>query len=152
MEENISKLQFRKRDLDSLIRDLVEEKISWYANTDIKVNYNLESWISKNIEESSFNIIIENLISNAVKFSEEPIKIDVSLNNKRFSIKDYGSWMSETEQKKVWEKFYRKDTKVEWFGIWLYLVKRIVSLYKWSIDLESKKDKYTEFTILFNNH
>jgi hypothetical protein len=28
MEENISKLQFRKRDLDSLIRDLVEEKIS----------------------------------------------------------------------------------------------------------------------------
>lgn len=151
MEENISKIQFRKRDLGRLLNQLSQEQLKNYPQKDIQLKTDFETWVMQRIEESTFNIIVENLISNAIKFSPEPITLSIWVKSDHFYIKDNGVWMTTQEQKKIWEKFYRKDTKIEWFGVWLYLVKRIVELYWWKIDIESKKGQWTQFNIFFKS-
>lgn len=150
MEENIAKIQFSNRDIWKVLERLVSEQVKNHTEKKIELDFDIKKWIFKNIEETSFNIIIENLISNAIKFSTEPIKISVKLGKNGFSIRDNGKGMTPDEQEKVLEKFYRLDTNIEGFGIGLYLVQRMVKLYKWQIKIESKKWEYTEFHILFN--
>jgi signal transduction histidine kinase len=54
------------------------------------VSYNIDEKIEVSLEESSYNIIIENLVSNAVKFSKNQLKLDVNLTDNYLEIKDYG--------------------------------------------------------------
>lgn len=150
-EENISKLQFRQRDIWTLSKNLIEEKLKNYTEKEQIISYNISKEINVSIEESSYNIIIENLISNAVKFSKSQLKLDVNLTDNYLEIKDYGIWMPTEQTEKVWEKFYRLDTNIEWFWVGLFLVKRIIQMYAWKITLESKKWQRTSFKIYFTN-
>lgn len=150
MEENISTLKFTKKDIWILTQRLIKEKFESYSKKPIELSFELVKKHMILIEETSFNIIIENLISNAIKFSNDKIKIEIQVTKNFIEIKDHGIWMTQAETKRVWEKFYRLDTNKEWFWVWLFLVKRIVDIYKWNIQLESKKGVGSSFKIFFN--
>jgi signal transduction histidine kinase len=49
----------------------------------------------------------------------------------------------------IWDKFYREDINQEWFWVGLFIVSRIVKLFKWKIEVESQKDKGSKFIIKF---
>jgi signal transduction histidine kinase len=49
----------------------------------------------------------------------------------------------------IFEKFYRKDDSIEWFWVWLFIVKRILQLYKWKITVKSEIGKWSTFIIKF---
>lgn len=152
MEENISLLKFQEVNIWTFTKQLVEEKLDSYSKKKLDLQFHINTNKKIKLEESSFNVIVENLISNAIKFSrEDELKIDISVNDDYIQIKDYWEWMTEEETKKVWEKFYRLDTNKEWFWVWLYLVKRMIHMYNWRIELDSKKGEYTSFNIYFNN-
>ena len=53
--------------------------------------------------------------------------------------------------KNIWEKFYRADINREWFGVGLFIVSRIIALFKWKIDVTSQKNKGSKFVITFND-
>lgn len=99
------------------------------------------------VEENTFCILIDNLISNAMKFSPEQMKIRVEADEWGFTITDNGPGIDTKDIAKIWEKFYRKDTNKEWFGVGLYLVKRIMSIYNWKILVESELWKWTKFKV-----
>ena len=151
MEENLSALDFKQTDVGRLTERLINEKLKSYTQKPLELHFEILTNKKISIEESSFNIIIENLISNAIKFSNETLQIDITVTDDYIQVKDYGIWMTTEEAHKVWEKFYRLDTNKEWFGIWLYLVKRMIHMYQWRIELDSKKGEYTSFNIYFNN-
>ncbi len=118
-----------------------------FAHKDISYELNISEKLVYNVEESTFSILLDNLISNAIKFSPQKVELKIIADEKQFSIEDNGPWISLKNRKKIWDKFYRSDTKIEWFGIWLYLVKRIVDIYKWDIFLESKKWSGAKFIV-----
>ncbi len=172
VENNIEKLKKQKINfsvyLENSIKKIIENNeiikniskensnsIFWEKNGPINIIFKIEKNIFIEIEKNIFDILLENLLSNAIKFSlinlekNKKVSIEIWLNKKEFFIKDNWIWIDEKLQKNIFEKFSRKDTNIEWFGIWLFLVKRIVKLYSWKIKVESKKDFWTKFIIIF---
>lgn len=76
--------------------------------------------------------VVFNLLDNAVKYSPEKGKVEVSIQeNEMFltlSIRDYGIGIEEGEENQIFQRFYRGNrvTSQEGFGIGLYLSREIV--------------------------
>ncbi len=102
-----------------------------------------------------FTNVIVNILDNAVKYSPENPKIDIYTENVKnyivMKVRDQGSGMSKTVQKKVFEKFYREHTgdihNVKGHGLGLAYVKRIVDDHHGDISVESDKGKGSTFII-----
>ncbi len=126
-------------------------KIIWKENIELK--YKIEKNIFLKIKKNIFNILFWNLISNAIKFSKnnlknnKKIKLEIWLNKKSFWIIDNWIWIKKEDLWNIWNKFFRSDRNLEWFGVGLFLVKRLSDLYFWEIDVESKQNKETKFII-----
>ncbi|MDP5039187.1 MAG: ATP-binding protein, partial [Candidatus Gracilibacteria bacterium] len=104
------------------------------------------------VDLASFDIICENLLNNAIKFGGENNTITVTLTKNSFSIKDTGYGMTEKNLEKIFHKFFRENKDIEGFGIGLFLVKRLITLYSWDIEVKSKKNIGSEFIIFFAKH
>jgi len=101
--------------------------------------------------------VLNNLISNAIKFSTEGGKIDVTLyysaeNSKTltFSISDTGIGIPESDLPMVFDRFYQSRKTAEdkeGSGIGLYLVKSHVELHGGSIHIQSVENQGTTISI-----
>jgi signal transduction histidine kinase len=96
-----------------------------------------------------------NILDNAIKYSPDAPKIDVYTENVKeyiiLKIKDHGSGMTKSVQKKIFEKFYREHTgnihNVKGHGLGLAYVKRIIDDHNGFISVESEKGKGSTFII-----
>ena len=89
---------------------------------------------------------IENLISNAIKYSSSNSKINIKLvrttNNILFSIKDSGPGLTDEDKKKLFGRFQRLSAQPtageSSTGLGLFIAKQIVDLHDGKIWVESK--------------
>ena len=99
--------------------------------------------------------IFDNLMTNAIKFSNKGSNIDLSINSSNglivISFKDYGPGMSEDDKKmafKMFQKLSAQPTDGEnSHGLGLAIVKTLVEKLEGSIKLESKLGQGTNFII-----
>ncbi|MEZ5017057.1 MAG: ATP-binding protein [Flavipsychrobacter sp.] len=101
--------------------------------------------------------ILNNLVSNAIKFTEEGgVHIGIRRVNQtddkvsiRFSVRDTGIGISEEDQKRVFDQFQQvqeaHNRKQSGTGLGLAIVKRLVALCGGAIHMKSKKGEGTEF-------
>ncbi|MEO7713321.1 MAG: ATP-binding protein [Gemmatimonadaceae bacterium] len=98
---------------------------------------------------------IENLLSNASKYTEPGGRILVALTGTAdsacISVRDNGVGIAAADIPRLFGKFSRipnsMSTPVAGHGIGLYLTKRIIDLHKGQIHVDSRLDKGTTFTI-----
>ena len=93
-----------------------------------------------------------NLLSNAIKFTENGgVSMTTDYNNGFLTlvVEDTGTGMTEDEQQRIFTAFERLSnaTAQDGFGLGLSVVKRIVSMLKGTIDLQSEKGKGSRFTV-----
>ena len=101
--------------------------------------------------------LVQNLIDNAIKYTEAPgdIKVDVKSDSEWviFSVADTGIGIAASEQKNIFNDFYRvgdemtRSTKGS--GLGLATVKRVAETHKATISLVSKPGKGSTFTVKF---
>jgi signal transduction histidine kinase len=111
--------------------------------------------IQINADSTKLREVIENLISNAIKYSEagKEIKIYVEKLDQKITIKvaDEGPGMNETDKGKVFGKFTRLSAKPtageSSTGLGLYIVKKLVELHEGKIWVESEVNKGSTFII-----
>lgn len=95
-----------------------------------------------------------NLIDNAIKFSSNNSKIEISTTNQdnyvTVAIKDYGCGMDEDTQPHIFNKFYQGDKSHsgEGNGLGLAIVQKIVHLVGGEIKVQSELGKGSTFTVL----
>ncbi|MCB0803011.1 MAG: HAMP domain-containing histidine kinase [Flavobacteriales bacterium] len=112
------------------------------------------------VDEVHFTNVVYNLLDNSKKYSQEAPKINVNTRNRdgfvEISFIDNGIGISQAEQKKIFDKFYRVPTgnihNVKGFGLGLSYVKRIVELHQGSIEIESNLGKGTTIIIKLKNY
>jgi PAS domain S-box-containing protein len=97
--------------------------------------------------------IITNLVSNAIKYSPENSQITVvtGTNGPGFYLKvqDQGIGISDEDQKKLFERFYRASNTagIQGTGLGLHIVKRYLEMLGGSISVSSSPGKGSEFTV-----
>lgn len=103
--------------------------------------------------------VLTNLIDNGIKYNIEGGSVKVEIENTKKFVKlivsDTGIGIESKHQSRVFERFYRVDKgrsrKVKSTGLGLAIVKHIVLSHSGTIELESKLNKGTKFTIIFPN-
>ena len=104
-------------------------------------------------DESYIEIILNNLISNAIKFTNEKGHIFISLKRVEdyaiLKVSDDGIGMSQAVGKRIFEKFYQGDTShsQEGNGLGLALVKKVIEIIGGEISVESEPLKGTTFIV-----
>ena len=94
-----------------------------------------------------------NIISNAIKFSNENSKIDIKIKAHSdyiaISFKDYGCGMDEETVLHMFEKFYQGDKShsKDGNGLGLALSKKIISICKGEISVNSKPNEGTKIIV-----
>ncbi len=101
--------------------------------------------------------LAQNLIENAIKYTNAPGEITISVYNEEdravFSVADTGIGIDSSEQKNIFNDFYRvgdemtRSTKGS--GLGLAIVKRVAETHKATISLSSKLGKGSTFTVRF---
>ncbi len=121
----------------------------------IEYSYIIDDNIDKNIEcdVNVINKITENLVENAIKFTQSPgeVKVKVIYNDYShelsISVEDNGIGISDEEQERIFDLFYQVDGSTvrmqDGLGIGLTMVKKLVERLNGSIKLQSYPDEGT---------
>ncbi len=105
------------------------------------------------MDKNLFNRMLENLTTNAIRYtkSNDLIKIRAleSGKNIKLSIEDSGLGIEETELEHIFDLFYRgtNSRREQGMGIGLSVVKTIIDVHGWNIDVKTKVGEGTCFTL-----
>lgn len=152
------KLKFKEVNINALINSVVlnfELRVK-SKNGELTTDLKADPAIIKADEVHLTNVLF-NLLDNAVKYSKDEPKIEISTEqNDRFviiSVKDHGIGIQKEHVSQIFERFYRVPTgnvhDVKGFGLGLSYVKIITEAHQGQIKVESVPNKGTKFMIYF---
>lgn len=132
------------------LKDILQEQIIYFSkmaeNKNQTIVFDLED-ISLDIDKEDFIRLSNNLINNAIKYTQKNGHIHISLTGDYFLVKDDGIGISKENQKNIFNRFYRASKDVGGFGIGLNIVHNICNKYNFIIKLHSELNKGSEFSI-----
>ncbi|MBL6969937.1 MAG: sensor histidine kinase [Campylobacterales bacterium] len=146
LDEKKQSSNFLNCDISKLIREIIEDLNVTYPNRDIVVD--LQD-INLKVDETLINIAISNLIENALKYSQDTVT--VKLKSDSLSVIDTGIGIKQSDISKITDKFYRVSSN-GWnnsLGVGLALVKNILDLHKFKLEINSIENEGSEFSIIF---
>jgi len=100
-------------------------------------------------DNSLFSVVLTNLIENAFKYSEDDVY--VKFDTKKISIIDSGIGISSKNLENITDKFYRVHEN-SWnnsLGLGLFIVKNIIKLHNFKLDIQSIEAQGSTFSIDF---
>lgn len=140
------------------LKKLVEENLISLeplkkATHNFKVEFNLKSE-EYFLDEKLIKYIIQNLISNALKYSPDGGDVELFISdyddNINIKIKDHGIGIEQEELNNLFEPFYRgrNVSNISGTGLGLSIVKEAVELHNGTINVNSEIKKWTQFEII----
>lgn len=140
-------------DVEQLV-ETVKESFQFLEGAS-KISFQKEVHVKEVVtDKSRVTVILNNLISNAIKyhdtFQDQPwINVNVSQSNNTLNIvvADNGPGISPEKHTKIFDMFYRGTEKSKGSGLGLYIVKETVEKMNGTISVKSSEGKGTSFTI-----
>lgn len=139
LQQIVQQMKGKAEDAGDKLELITKEEIDVYADYD------------------RFVQIMVNIIQNAIQFTQNgqiQIKIEKGYLETIISISDTGIGMTEEQVKNIWDRYYkvdpsRKNTKYGESGLGLSIVQQLVKLHHGKIEVQSKINEGTTFTIFF---
>lgn len=157
--ERTSHLQLSPVNMADKVANCIEvvQQLALKKHIDIKLNMEPDVYILA--EPSKLKQVIINLLSNAINYSFENNSIEVTVRQSEgasiLEIKDYGIGISEEEQVRIFERFYRVDKARSrdsgGTGLGLAIVKHIVEVFNGEIEVESQPGEGSTFRVKFKS-
>jgi signal transduction histidine kinase len=147
LEESKEKLALVSVDLYPMIQNIASELEDKYNLRSVEVSGNKD--ITIEADETLLSMAIYNLVDNALKYSDDLVKIKIY--NDGISVIDTGVGISPKNLEKITEKFYRVSEN-GWnnsLGLGLHIVYSIVNLHGFILDIQSIYHEGSSFTIKF---
>lgn len=126
---------------------------------DVDVYLNCSEKIIVKADPQEMEIILNNLISNAIKYNKQGGRVDVNLKKENsgviLSVEDTGIGMKKEDIGKLFDDFVRiksEQTKdISGSGLGLSIVKKLLENYDADIKVDSEPGEGSSFTIFFKN-
>ena len=118
---------------------------------------NVETGLSMFGDRIKLNQILYNLMDNAIKYTPEGGRIEVSLKNENgelvWRVRDNGIGIPQEDQDHIFERFYRVDKarsrETGGTGLGLSIVRQMVKMHGGTISVNSDPGKGSEFVVTF---
>ena len=143
-------------DLSSLISQIIGEYIPIFEQNNLILEQKIEDIELKvNIDVDQFMRVLDNFLTNALKYAYKPSKVLIEANKVeskvKITVKNKGDNISEDEINKIFDKFYKVDKSrkdsLNGSGIGLSIAKKIMELHEGKIWAECK-DNIISFSII----
>lgn len=142
---------------DINISKFCQERVEFFMDLlnskEIKVVQNIENDLHVNFSKLELSRVIDNTISNAIKYSKNKTTIEITLKQEKenivLTIKDEGKGIKDT--KKIFDRYYRGDKISGGFGIGLSIVKNICDKNSVHVEVQSQIKKGTTFIFSFHS-
>lgn len=146
LEEGQEKIQAKNCDLTQICNTIVSDLSEKYPNREVIV---IGSYTNMIADDTLLTIVLENLIENALKYSED--EVIVKLENHRITVQDKGIGINEQELDKITSKFYRvsHNTWNNSLGLGLFIVQTIIKLHNFKLEIHSTEHVGSEFIIKY---
>ena len=153
-----SKLNLAKVNVKNLIMNVVYNNQGKALEKNITIECDLES-IDSYLDKDKISQVIVNLLSNAIRYTNNGGKIFISSykenNNLKIQFKDNGIGIPKENIKYIFERFYRVDESrsknTGGIGVGLTIVKSIIDLHQGTIEVRSELNKGSEFIVILPN-
>ena len=136
---------------DINLEQLIKQRVEYFSILSnmkkIKVETNLNSNVTLKIDNKKITKLIDNILSNAIKYNKINGSIYINLDMDKLTIKDTGRGIKQEHIYSMFDRYSRFDKTVGGFGIGLNIVKMICSEYNLTINIKSKLDNWTEVSI-----
>ena len=151
-ELGVFELKAKKGNAHQLIQDnfLFYDKLARHK----KITYTLHSELEDKevlFDANYLELIVNNLLSNAFKYTESGQSITVTLKEENgwllLQVSDTGIGIPINKQGKIFERFYQIESEHVGSGIGLSLVQRLIELHHGRIELDSEENKGSTFSV-----
>jgi signal transduction histidine kinase len=144
----------RQVNLYILIQKIIAsfQPLATASNIEISIEAN-ETLPNAYVDPEKISLVIQNLIDNALKYTKGKGIINISAqadgNHVKVTVKDFGVGIPESQQKHIFQKFFRSDNIMKHqtvgTGLGLYIAKAIVEESGGKIWFDSKEGQGTTF-------
>ena len=156
LEQGREPLQMEITDLSRLAADICNEQQS-LCHRPITIRQNISAGISALVDRRLFSRVLENLISNGIKYGRDGGYVEISLRQEPhqilLTVSDDGIGISPEDLPHIWSRFYQADSarspEQSGVGLGLAMVKEIAELHGGSVRAESRIGQGSVFTVAF---
>lgn len=159
---DVGKLPFKKEpvQLEEKLDQIISDLSAMSQAKDVVINKKIDVKLASiEIDPNWINVIIQNLLSNAIRYSKKGQSIYTSIEQKAkyvvIKVEDSGYGIPASQQANIFTKFYRADNAhalgSEGSGLGLYITKSMVERAGGKIWFESIEGKGTTFYVKLPN-
>jgi two-component system phosphate regulon sensor histidine kinase PhoR len=156
-EANKKVLNIESISLSKSIHEVLTNYDFHLKNKGFEYSFDQTDELNVKADKEAFVEIIINLIDNAIKYSGDKKRIEISIGKENsygfVAVKDHGIGISAMDQKHIFDKFYRVSTgdlaKSKGTGLGLSLVKQLVEAQQGKITVSSNPGHGSLFTLYF---
>ena len=148
------KNSFEPCDFNAILIEVLEDLENLAKQKNISIELREFQKAFKDSKKELVFTIFRNLIENAIKYSQDSSKVEISLskqNNKIiFKVKDWGVGIKKEDIDKLGERFFKAEhNNSGGFGLGLSIVQEAVTLLSATMEIKSKLNKGSEFIVYF---
>jgi two-component system CheB/CheR fusion protein len=151
LEPGKLKLIYTTFDINKLVEEIMGES-RMLSNTHM-LHFESSGGVNANADRAKIGQVINNLISNAIKYSPKGSHVVITSETKDdnllISVTDEGVGIKPKDQEKIFQRFYRAEedeyNSISGFGIGLYLSSEIIQRHKGKIWVKSEEGKGSTF-------
>ncbi|HOX84290.1 MAG TPA: PAS domain-containing protein, partial [Chryseolinea sp.] len=155
---NRLQLEVEEINFQVLLEDIFDQLHFMAQLSQLRVSIQVDKNLSFYGDKKRISIVLNNLITNAIKYSDtskqDPfIQVLVEKLEKGVGVKviDNGEGIEDKETQKIFDMFYRASQRSTGSGIGLYIVKEVVQKLRGTIQVHSKRFEGTEFILYFQD-
>jgi len=146
-------------DVNELITDILHNYEKEAAAKDLKITAHVAGVTTPLLSSKLYvREVLQNFLTNALKYTEKgsiTISAKVAENGVVFTVSDTGIGISHSDQKRVFQKFFRSEDfrtrKTNGTGLGLYVTSKLARLLQATITMESELNKGSSFSVSVPN-
>ncbi len=141
--------EIKSINISNLLKDRVEYFNTLIESKKLKVTQHIDKEVVFDIDKNDAIRLIDNILSNAIKYNKKEGEIDIILNMKNLIIKNSGIGIKKEDINLIQNRFKRANSSEGGFGIGLDIISQVVERYGFKFTIDSVYNKSTKVYILW---